>query len=484
MTTNKGQGAIWVVALILITGCIFFGAMFHAELQALLASLVFSLIYAAQGRRAKEGAPMLLVTLLVLQNLAIGIGAHVGGNESSSMSYLTQIPFVTCAVLFCSVAAERLDKPMLDGLNRWFWALVAWCGVMFFVGHGASLPAQLVTLRNLICWFMAFCVARAFLDSQELRDRFYQQFGWICVAVALLGFFGMAISWQGWLDMGLREVYIAKQSPLESLADWNGRFTTSIDGSHNVLRMLSTYYEPVNLAYLFSAGFVCIAAAWRRGAAKAFALCIVTVGLIWSFGKGGWVVTAAACAFLALSSGMRKRGCTQRDLGKLLVALVAVIAVVLTAYYFLIGGAVRPHFWAIERTLGNVLSTPFGHGLGTGGNAAAFFGGSDDGWLSSGGESALMSFAYQVGIPGVLCLFFALFAVAKTSLSKERTAKGALLFSLPFILLGVSLLQDNTFSPQCVVPFMVLLGAFSAEGRGDASAGISAQGCLGLSADE
>ena len=463
-TSSRGQGAVWVVALILITGCIFFGAMLHAEMQALLVSLVFSLIYAAQGRSAKEGAPMLLVWLLILQNLAIGIGAHVGGNESSSMSYLTQIPFVTCAVLFWSVGAERLDKPMFDGLNRWFWALVLWCGVMFVAGHGASLPAQLVSLRNLTCWFMAFCIARAFLGSQELRDRFYRQFGWVCVAVALFGFAGMAISWQGWLDMGLREVYIAKQSPLGNLVGWGGRFITSIDGTHNVLRMLSTYYEPVNLAYLFSAGFICISSAWKRGGAKAFALFVVTVGLVWSFGKGGWVVTAAACAFLALSSGLRKRGCTQRDLVNLLVLLVGVIAVVLTAYYFLIGGAVRPHFWAIERTWGNVLSRPLGHGLGTGGNAAAFFGASSDGWLSSGGESALMSFAYQVGIPGIACLFFALLAVSKTSASMETSGKGALLFSLPFILLGVSLLQDNTFSPQCIVPFMLMLGAFSAEG--------------------
>lgn len=264
--------------------------------------------------------------------------------------------------------------------------------------------------------------------------------------------------------MGLYEVYIAKQSSLGDLAGWGGRFVTSIDGSHDVLRMLSTYYEPVNLAYLFSAGVVCVAETWKRGVARAFALCIVTAGLVMTFGKGGWVVAIAAGAFILLSAGMRRRGCSQRDLARLLALIVGVIAVALTAYYFLIGGAVRPHFWAIERTRSNVLFSQLGHGLGTGGNAAAFFGGSSDEWLSSGGESALMSFAYQVGIPGILCLFLALLAMSKTSKTVEASSQRALLFSLPVILFGVSLLQDNAFSPQCIVPFMLMLGAFSAEG--------------------
>ena len=464
------QGRSWVAALILITGCMFFGAFFHLELPALLVSMFFSLLYAMQGRRAKEGAPILIVLLLVLQNMAIGLGAHFGGNESSNMSYLTQVPFVTCAVVFCSIGIERLDEPIFDGLNRWFWALLIWCAAMFVVGHGASLASQLVSLRNLTCWFMAFCIARAFLDTTELRERFYLQFGWVCVVVALVGFVGMAVSWQGWLDMGLREVYIAKQSPLDNLSGWNGRFITSIDGTHSVLRMISTYYEPVNLAYLMAAGLTCICATWKKGIVKIIAALIVAVGLGWTFGKGGWVVIGACGAFLVISAGVRRKGCSQRDLVKLLILIFAVIAAILIAYYFLIGGAVRPHFWAIERTWVNILAHPFGHGLGTGGNAARAFGGSSDGWLSSGGESALMSFGYQVGLPGLLALFMSLVAVAKTSGGMERTARGALLLALPIFIFGVALLQDNTFSPQCVVPFMLLLGAFSAEGAQASSA--------------
>lgn len=183
-----------------------------------------------------------------------------------------------------------------------------------------------------------------------------------------------------------------------------------------------------------------------------------------TFGKGGWVVAIAMGAFISLSAGMRRQGCTQRDLARLLALIVGVIAAALTVHYFLIDGAVRPHFWAIKRTWSNVLSSLLGHGLGTGGNAAVFFGGSSDGWLLSGGESALMSFAYQAGILGVLYLFHALLAVSKTSRTMEASSQRALLFFLPIILFWVSLLQDNAFSPQCIAPFMFVLGAFSAEG--------------------
>lgn len=467
MASDLRQRNAWFLAFLLLTGCIFFGALFHMELQALLVALIVALLFSMQGKHAREGAPLLIVMLLVVQNLAIGLGAHIGGNMSADLSYLTQVPFVTCAVIFCSIAADRLDLPMLDNLNRWFWVLVLWCLVMFVIGHGASLSARLVTLRNLTCWFMAFCIARAFLTTREKRERFYKQFGWICVAVAILGFIGAGISFQGWLDMGLQEVYIAKRSPLENLTGWggSGRFYTSIDGTHKVLRMLSTYYEPINLAYLFSAGLICIATAWKRSVLKAFALCVVAIGLVWSFGKGGWVVTGTVVAYLTLTAGIRRKGCSRQKLVRVLVAIFAFVAVVLIAYYLLIGGAVRPHFWAIERTWANVVSHPLGHGLGSGGNSAAAFGSLAGDWLSSGQESALMSFAYQVGIPGVLFLFFSLLAVSRTSVGIESSHRGALLLSLPFFLFGISLLQDNTFTPQCVVPFMLLLGAFSNEGE-------------------
>ena len=77
-------------------------------------------------------------------------------------------------------------------------------------------------------------------------------------------------------------------------------------------------------------------------------------------------------------------------------------------------------------------------------------------WLSSGGETALMSFMYQLGMQGVL-----VFAICLTSTHidfKNNDFRMIMYCYLPFILLGISLLQDNTYTPQCIVPFMLLQG--------------------------
>ena len=287
----------WLPWTIVLSACIFFGAMTHMESLFVLLSLLLSLIFAALGKAEKAGAPMLLVTLLSLQNVAIGTGAHLGGNISEDLSLLTQIPFVVTVVLFCSLIRERLSSPIIDRFNRWFIVLVAWVFVMMLVG-GGSLGAKLVGLRNLMTFFMVFCIARSCLSNSDFREIFYGQFGGLCVIVTLIGLVLMGQEFDFWIHMGIEEVYIAKQAPLASLSEWNGRFTTSIDGVHSVVRMLSVYYEPVNLAYLFAAGFICIAATWKRGVTKAFSLIVVSMGLLLTFGKGGWVVVGAYIAFL------------------------------------------------------------------------------------------------------------------------------------------------------------------------------------------
>lgn len=466
-TVDRRQACLgWVPWAVALSACMLLGAMLGAELVFVGASLIISLLYAALDPREKAGAPMLLVTLLAVQNLMIGIGAHLSGNMSEDLSYLTQVPFATTVVLFCSLVRERLELPMVDQLNRWFLPLVGWALLMCLVG-GGSLPAKLVGLRNLTTFFMAFCVARGCLQRAEHRGVFYRQFGVLCALVALVGIVLMGQGVDFWMGMGLQEVYVAKQAPIGSLSEWGGRFTTSIDGVHSVNRMLSTYYEPVSLAYLFAAGLVCVGVAWRGGSGRSLTLLLVATGLVLTSGKGGWVVMGAYVAFLILRHFSRRKAEGFGDLTKPLLVVIACAAAVLTAYFLFVGGAVRPHFWAIINTWGSVLASPLGHGLGTGGNAAAAFGDLSGDWLSSGEESALMAFAYQVGIPGVVFLFMTMNAISTSNPCGVATLKGASLFSLPLILLAVSLLQDNTFAPQCIVPFMCLLGAFSDEEKAD-----------------
>ena len=125
------------------------------------------------------------------------------------------------------------------------------------------------------------------------------------------------------------------------------------------------------------------------------------------------------------------------------------------------GLAVMNHIWGIMNTWQNVLQKPYGHGLGTGGNAAQVLSSTAGDWLSSGGETALLSYIYQIGIQGGLAFVLAVLST-KVKISNKRAYKGqSIAFYLPFILLGVSIMQDNTFTPQCVASFMLFQGAMA-----------------------
>ncbi len=183
-------------------------------------------------------------------------------------------------------------------------------------------------------------------------------------------------------------------------------------------------------------------------------------GLILSFGKGGYLITLAVVVYVygqRFIHSLRKKAGTVffRRLG--IILLIMALDFFCIYYYLNIGAATLPHFWGIMQTWGSILARHCGYGLGTGGNASLIFG-TNNSWLATGGETQLMSFVYQIGIQGGLIFIF---CVLKTGLSARlRLRKGDEIFVvLPTVLLILSLLQDNTFTPQCIVLFMILQGA-------------------------
>lgn len=457
------QGRVWVACLITVALGMLLGAALHTEAIAVLVTVLAMVAFVTTSPHEKAYAPTMLIWLLALQNVLIGIGAHIGGNESTNLSLLTQVPFATTGILYLDVLIDRIDEPMLTKRNKWFALLVIWSCLMATVG-GTGITARLVSLRNLTVFFMSWRIATHWLRSERQREAFRASLVRLCVFVTILGIIGLTLSYDTWRSLGLAEVYVAKGSSMP-LDGWGGRFVTSLDGKHDILRMISTYYEPVNLAYLLAAGLLCEAVSRRSEITHVISMGIITLGLVLTFGKGGLVIVSLSLLYLLMChkhlGSVRSRKCS-------IIATIAVGAVIMIAYYMLIGGAVRPHFWAVERTLASVIRRPLGHGLGTGGNASRFFTNMtmDDDLLAVGGESALMSFGYQIGLVGLIALFMSMRAMATVEGRRPRdTYASALAYALPFVLLLVALLQDNTFAPQCIVPFMLLVGSITGDGE-------------------
>ena len=185
-----------------------------------------------------------------------------------------------------------------------------------------------------------------------------------------------------------------------------------------------------------------------------------------TFGKGGYLVSGlfVACYIgYRLVVGIIKQ--TNKKNAILIVSFIAVVGTTLFALYYRreFGVAVDVHFYAIEATFNNIIKNPFGYGIGIGGNAASIFSfnGMKD-WLSTGGETALLSFVYQLGIQGLLLLLMCLVCISGRIRNGKYNTRFAECYSfIPLIIIGVSIFQDNTFTPQCITLFMLMAGILS-----------------------
>ena len=449
----------WVL---LFSLTIFFGAFFHIEVAAVCLSLLISFVFAARSSLTRTIRVSTCLWVLLFQNTMIGLGSHLGGNTSSDLSYLTQIPTLLIAVIFfgCLLTSIRTSELKADfPAVKWELALVAVIALLFFVGD-APITSKLIGVRNLLIFYMGFEIA--FVQCRIDGECFnvLKQLSVVAAIATVFGIFMMIQDVSFWESIGIYEVYLAKQSPIEA-GTLGGRFYTSLNGVTDVLRMGSFYYEPVNLAYLLLAGLIASFFLWKsKRIGVAFPI-LIFVGYVLTFGKGGYMLLALLIAvFFCNKLFSRLFSAVRRDMRfASYVICVVVIGAAAYLYYLFVGGPVRPHFWALEQTFSSILADPIGHGLGTGGNMSVA--GSD---YSKGAESAVMTFAYQIGVFGVLCVFMALRDVANSA-PKITSLSAVISYYIPLALFAVSILQENTFSPQCIVPMMFLTASLQGLAR-------------------
>lgn len=458
----------WIIAF---SSVIFLGALLHLELIALGLVFVICFIFVVCSVSTKHVWISTCLWLLLLQNLMIGVGARLGDNSSSTLSLLTQVPTLLIASIYIGTmvinAINENNKSTIEFRSKWFLILVCLMCFLFFVG-GAPFTSKLVSVRNLTMFYMGYKVALCQCKSNEDYYVVMRQLANIAVVATLLGIVMMLQDVRFWESIGIYEVYIAKQSPIP-VGSLGGRFYTSLNGVTDVLRMGSLYYEPVNLAYLLLAGLVASIYLWKDKIIGASIPIIIMVGLVLTFGKGGYMVLAfliIVYLFNKLLSSLADRTMHETRFVSYLTCFV-VIGIAAYAYYILVGGPVKPHFWALEQTAGSVISNPLGHGLGTGGNMSAAAGD-----YSKGAESAVMTIGYQIGILGIISVFMTLRDIANFT-PKNNNSSAMIAFYLPLVLFAVSILQENTFTPQCIFPVMVLVAVSQRYSREGIAAGDS-----------
>ena len=420
-------------------------------------------------------AGKIIITLLCLQNLCIGVGAHLAGNTDTSLMLLTQIPFMTIFVIWFTgliyeLKQEGFREYISNKTNLLFILLLICIGISLIIGHGSA-KSCLLSVRNMTVFYMAYCIGRRMISDNEEMADYIRFFLIVSVIMCILGLILMAGGYEMYKELGVHEVYIAKGAPFAQ-GRLDDRFLRIIHGKW-VQRLSSIYFEPVNIAYLLAAAVLCVTFKdlFKNRVVKVFITIICVTGLILTQGKGGYLlVIIPVCCLLgellirkSLSINYDKCWDSLLLFIMIIVSYAGITAVTILLVLFWDGRElIMPHIWGIVGAVNSISMNPMGYGLGQGGNSALVFNGNItdiDSWYAIGGETALMSFLYQLGIYGIIVFMMCL---VSTGLYKVRKMDifGKIVFCLPWALICVSVLQDNAFTPQCVVPFMLLVGGY------------------------
>ena len=188
-----------------------------------------------------------IISLLLYQNLCIGLGASIFSNFSNSLKLITQIPFGTLFVIW-SVQLLTNSKIANDKSFKYFVFLVVCIIISLFIGRGSFLSI-LINIRNLITFFIAYQVGKLNIRSSNDMNRVVKYIIKSAVIFLIFGIILNIVGYDGYKIIGIDEVYYAKGMTLNGKLD--DRFYTSLIDTQ-FLRMGSLMYEPVNLAYFYS----------------------------------------------------------------------------------------------------------------------------------------------------------------------------------------------------------------------------------------
>ena len=393
--------------------------------------------------------PKMIICLLLFQNTAIGLGAHLGNNDSDALSLLTQIPtifiVISFAAILCSSSLRKTDVIFI------LYALL--CFLQMFRTDG-EMTAKLSYLRNFLIFYMGYRIGGYYIAAKEELDEFLDFFLRMTFWSGIFGIMGMVLGRTFYQAIGILEVYHAKRYTAY-VNGLPGNFRT-LFGGRWVNRLASFYYDPVNFSYFMALG---ASIAFVRKS-KLFAFLLVCEVL--TFGKGGILIFVLS-VFCIVTHHILKRFDGKFVKGFIVIAAIGGVIglVAFIQIYFADDFGTANHFYGIMTGVDGIRKNPLGYGIGSAGNLLK----TADMTVSSRmdvAETGLVNMVYQLGVvPAILFGWLLLSTSRGTLRNYEETREDIyLLFTyIPLILLVISIFQENTFTPQCIIPYMIIQGA-------------------------
>lgn len=393
--------------------------------------------------------PKLILCLLLFQNTAIGLGAHLGNNDSDALSLLTQIPtifiVISFAAVLCSSPMRKTDVVFI------LYALI--CFLQMFQTDG-EMTAKLSYLRNFLIFYMGYRIGGYYIAAKEELEEFLDFFLKMAFWSGIFGIMGMVLGREFYQAIGTLEVYHAKRYTAY-VNGLPGNFKTLFGGEW-VNRLASFYYDPVNFSYFMALG--ALIAFVRKS--KLFIFLFVCEVL--TFGKGGLLIFVLS-VFCIVTHRILKRFDGKFVKGLIIIASIGGVIglVALIQIYFADDFGTANHFYGIMTGVDGIRKNPLGYGIGSAGNLLKTADMTVKNRMDVA-ETGLVNMVYQIGVVPAILFGWLLLSTSRVTLRNyEETREDIyLLFTyIPLILLVISIFQENTFTPQCIIPYMMIQGA-------------------------
>ena len=353
--------------------------------------------------------------------------------------------------------AGRLAWP--DWLALGFVVLVAIYFVVSVVLNPAGLHSELIYARRFASLPIIFLAGRLLPPSLQQMDRSLRYLVGLAILVALFGIIERLVLgdwfWTRLLDVShvrsslVDQGFASNRSHL--IHDMPANWFTFVSGVP-VRRLVSTFLEPTTLglflAFAIATGAFAMAG-WRarRRVGWVVAMSILTVTLILTLGKGGYL------ALLIMGAVALLRAARSNALLILLLAGIIVGVGLLVGQFLPLGANLDRHLAGLGSGMLHVLTDPLGSGLGSTG----FWGVQS----SIGNDSTLGAVASQLGILGavVYCGWLGTTAWAllpaspRAPQSLQRTMAGGML-----ALLVVGVFSNSATGLLAGLPYVLFAG--------------------------
>lgn len=426
--------------------------------------VVFTLTY-RYVLKYYQALATLFVAIIAFQNLFIGLSLNLNMEVSLNsimllISFSSMYPVVAAITVFF---IERMRGGVRQSPYLFEWIAL---GFMFFASlyffkDTSPLFAKFGYLRNFTVFFFIYLLGRYAVKDRDSVNGFIKFIFVFGFFLCVFGFIERFIlSDRFWLDI----VNIWRIGEAKNLS-YRGKilpgvFDTDFLGVV-IYRLASTFGEPVNASYFFS--FVTVLAFIRR---KVLLAVFFAITLALTFGKGGILVCGSAIAVIVASRISFKKVFTFKK--TVIILLVFIPAILFYARAF--RGSTLPHVAGLMSIKDSLLNSPFGHGLGSGGNWGRVF--DPYKWKGikhiSGAESQVGVICYQLGIIGFLLYLYFFKTVINHFFSRSTTFRkngdSALAQYNLFVaaslagLFMASFFQENTFGPQAGGVFFLFMG--------------------------